>query len=171
MIAEEYGGGDYELGRTYAAAVTIMIPSAIVPGKPLSAGGAVSERVMPSQFDDGTALLTSFPGEGFVNFGWAGVIFSGGVFALLMKGVGRLSSPVTVGSLLLFALLLPRVALLFREDLANVVAFLGIDVLLLFAILGLSGIRRPWFRGVAANQRRPRSVTTRSVASKGTAHP
>lgn len=146
LIADGYDAKRFEYGRTYAAAATIMIPSAFAPWKPPSAGAAVSERLTPTQFDKGTALQTSFPGEGFVNFGWTGVILAGVLFGLAMAFVRRFSSPATLGALLLLALLMPRVALLFREDLANIVGFLVIDLLLLFALLVFAKIPRPWFR-------------------------
>lgn len=146
MIVDGYEGGRLEHGRTYAAAATIVIPSAIAPWKLPSAGAAVSERLTPTQFDKGTALQTSFPGEGFVNFGWAGVALAAVVFGLLMKWVRRLASPSTLGALLLFAIVLPRVALLFREDLANVVGFLAIDLLLVVVLLALASVPQPWFR-------------------------
>jgi hypothetical protein len=146
ITKEQSESSDYELGRTYLAATTIFLPSAVAPWKLPAAGAVASDRYLPAMFASGTALQTSFPGEGFLNFGWLGVLAAGILFGSLMKGVRRLGRPSSIGAVLLFALVLPRVALLFREDLANVTGFLVLDLVVLVVVLVGGGVQRPWFR-------------------------
>jgi hypothetical protein len=76
----------FEYGRTLLMVVLIWIPSAIFPGKPLTAPGVFTMAFWPAAWiEQGTTLPPGYFGEMYMNFGWFGLI-GGGLVAGLAYG-------------------------------------------------------------------------------------
>lgn len=97
----EKGEFDYGLGRTYAAAVTLLVPKSIWPNKPpskkLEGTNALygNNAYMPGVFE--STRIYGLAGEGMLNFGPLFVPFCYVVFGFLVKASRRYMSGLMAG--------------------------------------------------------------------------
>lgn len=130
-----------QYGLTYLASLTFPLPRAIAPWKLPDAGEVATERLAPAYwYGAGTGFQVSAIGEGYMNFGWLGVGLAGTAFGIGLAVLSRMLRRSTAKHALLYAVLLPRVALYTRGGFANVTAFALMEISVL--LVGLWVLRR-----------------------------
>jgi len=129
LVMQEDSGAELQWGRTYLAAATIGVPRAILPDKLPTAGEVATKQLLPSLWSiSGTAIQITSVGEGYLNFGWAGIVLAAVAFGFLLRLARMLERRRDLLAVLLYAVLLPRLALLLRGDFANVAGYLLMEL-------------------------------------------
>ncbi|MDQ4142130.1 MAG: oligosaccharide repeat unit polymerase, partial [Actinomycetota bacterium] len=129
MIMSGHPSLDRQYGRTYLAGATIILPRRIAPWKLPGAGQVVTIALMPDLWlHAGTGIQVTAPGEAYLNFGWLGILMGGVAFGAGLRLVRRFQARPDPAGVLMFAILLPRVALFFRGEFANTLMFLLIEL-------------------------------------------
>ncbi|RAZ80717.1 O-antigen polymerase [Planococcus halotolerans] len=90
ILLERYSEiNTFVLGKTFFSLLTFPIPSSIFPSKPYGSGPIVSNVISPGVYTIGGEYNTSFTisliGEGYINFGYFGVLIVGFIFGCALK--------------------------------------------------------------------------------------
>lgn len=151
MFENEY---ELQVGTTYMAGLTNLVPSAAWPDKPLGAGPRLINMVRPGSYVRGgsnnNSLTTGLLTEGRMNFGFPGMLMALLLWAFassrLVRAAVNANSRVTQVTLLLVALSISTVFLYaeFLGFIARVVFILAPGIL---AASLLGGMRRWGRRG------------------------
>ncbi len=140
MILSDRATLEREHGATYLSAATILLPSAVAPWKLPVAGELATRQLLPRVWAGGTSIQVTAPGEAYLNFGWVGIPALGLAFGLLLVGLRHLYRHGTLAATLVYAIALPRVALLMRGDFGNVMGYFLLELgVVLAALLIVSG--------------------------------
>lgn len=80
---------DYQLGSTYFSVLLGPVPRSFWPAKPTGAGPIMKNIIAPGTYDliggeKISSYTTGAPSEAYLNFGWAGALIGGGVFAAVL---------------------------------------------------------------------------------------
>lgn len=157
LVAGE-GKDTFLLGQTYLAALTMGIPRSIAPWKLPDVGEVVTGTLLPAVWLAGSGVQVGAAGEAIVNFGVYGTPFVGAIFGLGILRLDRLLTSRKPTSILLYAVILPRVALFYRGGFATVFALLLFDIVPVMIVARSVGLRTRTpqeTRGSLPSSRRP----------------
>lgn len=122
-----------QLGKTYLAGATIALPRALFPWKLPGAGQVATEALLPRVWKyGGTGIQISAVGEGYLNVGWLGVVIAAIAYGIGLRYLRRIGMRRDLFGVVTYAVCLPRVALFFRGEFANVLAFLMMELSIVF---------------------------------------
>ena len=128
---------DYQYGRTLLMVLLILVPSALFPGKPLTAPGIFTDAFWPQKWlDEGTTMPPGYIGEMYMNFGWFGIVlgalFAGHLYGLSMRRLRlRPNCDLTLGSHAMFVAVMLH---FFRGEVASVCLLL-VSIYLPFLVI------------------------------------
>lgn len=128
---------DYQYGKTLLMVLLILVPSALFPGKPLTAPGVFTDAFWPQKWlDEGTTMPPGYIGEMYMNFGWfgivAGALLAGHLYGRSMRRLQlRPNCDLTLGSHAMFVAVMLH---FFRGEVASVCLLL-ISIYLPFFVI------------------------------------
>lgn len=114
----------YQLGKSYFNTLLIMFPQTLFPGRPLTLGEWRMVTFYPSLFAAGEGKGFFTIAEGFINFGYIGILLHMSVYGLLARTVYEYCTqePINKAKVLLYALTLPFIIIVgVRIDVAPVI--------------------------------------------------
>jgi hypothetical protein len=93
VLMENYDGREFKYGSTLLALVTMPVPRAVYPEKPSGSGPEASNIISPGTYRMGRSGSTGFTisllGEGYMNFGYAGVVLLGMLYGIAVRLADR----------------------------------------------------------------------------------
>jgi hypothetical protein len=111
----------YQYGGTYLQAFKVLVPLALDPNRPLAPGQEFAWDYNPEIAKAGGAYGFSSFSEGYLNFGFLGVVlacYAEGVFVSFLVSYRR-ANPASKGRLLLYAVAVTSFIMIFRGDFAS----------------------------------------------------
>ena len=133
MIVSDPPALPRQLGKTYLAGATISLPRALFPWKLPGAGQVATEALLPRVWKyGGTGIQISAVGEGYLNLGWLGVVIAAIAYGIGLRHLRNIGERRDLFGVVVYAVCLPRVALFLRGEFANVLAFMMMELAIVF---------------------------------------